>query len=176
MPSHMLCTTDIHIHIPSILLLLLAHKRFTILRVHISQSIPATSRSPRHRVTFPSRFLSAGRTGGLHPPIYIVQRSFLSSRRFVVLDVRQSEWEVRFWKGDYPAMLAEHHRKRFPSISLTREHPILNFIIMLLSSKPPFLQPFLHRLHRLITAKSGKLSRIDQASFFSICSRMQIII
>ena len=140
------------------------HQGFVIVRVHITQIIPAGAGPLRHGVGFAFSRSAALGASGVDPLRRIGQRGFPVAGRLKIFHVGQLQRQLVLGQRHYAAFVAVHQRNRFAPVALTRKHPVAQFVHGFSLARAFFFQPFNHFGFAFAHAQTVQKAGVDQLS------------
>ena len=152
----MLRAADVEIDRKPLLEKLRIGERLVVERIDVTEIVPAAAGPLRHRVRLADALLAGLRVGDVHPIRRLRERRLASARRLVVLKLGERQRQISLVDERLRAVLPVNHRERLAPVALTREEPVAELVLRLRLADLVLLQPFDHRLARVVDRESGE--------------------
>ncbi len=128
--------SDVEVHGHPVALFLGVPGSFRVLRIDISQVVPARPGPLRHRVGFALVFV-----GIAHPRHRLAEWRLGPAGGAEVVQLGEPHWQFRQRHGVRSIILIEQDRERLAPVALAREEPVAQFVINGLLAEPLGFQP-----------------------------------
>ena len=152
MERGMLHAAVIPVHRHPVIKRFLGGKLLMIMRVAVTQEIPAGAGPLRHGIGFPPGRRAAARTGYIDPIIDQGKRAFAGIGHFVFFHLRQQQRQIGFFQRHCTAVRAMNDRDRLTPIALAAEHPVTQLIVHPALTDALFVQEADHSFFRFLHA------------------------
>ena len=169
-----LCSSDVEVYRHPVLFLLRIHKGLVVLRVNVSEIVPAGSAPLRHCVCLALCGRTALGTLAVHPAVDVCERALSCAGGLIALDLGQCERKLVLRDKDRAAMRAVDERDRLSPVSLAAEDPVTELEVDHLVADLALLEESNHLLNGIGLVQSVQETAVDVDSVFCPCLLLDI--